>query len=90
MTYTVTVKANFSNKLSATSVVLRIPTPLNTTAVDCKAANGKAKYVPAENVVIWKWALITVAPVGIPLIYISLGFHDYKAAKRLLLEQQPI
>ncbi|KII88234.1 hypothetical protein PLICRDRAFT_111130, partial [Plicaturopsis crispa FD-325 SS-3] len=54
VSYVVTIKANFNNKLSATSVVLRIPTPLNTTSVDCKVANGKAKYVPAENVVVWK------------------------------------
>ncbi|KAJ3568303.1 hypothetical protein NP233_g5808 [Leucocoprinus birnbaumii] len=52
--YTITVKTNFDTKLSATNVVLRIPTPLNTTSVDCKVANGKAKYVPAENVVVWK------------------------------------
>ncbi|XP_006457787.1 hypothetical protein AGABI2DRAFT_63164, partial [Agaricus bisporus var. bisporus H97] len=52
--YTIIVKTNFDSKLSATSVVLRIPTPLNTTTVDCKVANGKAKYVPAENVVVWK------------------------------------
>ena len=55
VSYTVSIKANFGNKLSATDVVLRIPTPLNTTTVDCKVANGKAKYVPAENVVIWKY-----------------------------------
>lgn len=54
VSYAVTVKANFGNKLSATNVVLKIPTPLNTTTVDCKVANGKAKYVPAENVVVWK------------------------------------
>jgi AP-2 complex subunit mu-1 len=54
VSYAVTVKANFNTKLSATGVVLRIPTPLNTTTVDCKVANGKAKYVPAENVVVWK------------------------------------
>ncbi|RDB22239.1 AP-2 complex subunit mu [Hypsizygus marmoreus] len=54
VSYVVTAKANFNNKLSATNVVLRIPTPLNTTTVDCKVANGKAKYVPAENVIIWK------------------------------------
>jgi AP-2 complex subunit mu-1 len=52
--YTITVKTNFDSKLSATNVTLRIPTPLNTTTVDCKVANGKAKYVPAENVVVWK------------------------------------
>ena len=54
MQYVITVKTNFSNKLSATNVILKIPTPLNTTNVDCKVANGKAKYVPAENVVVWK------------------------------------
>jgi len=54
VSYNITIKANFNPKLSATNVVLRIPTPLNTTAVDCKVAAGKAKYVPAENVVIWK------------------------------------
>ena len=54
VSYVITVKTNFSNKLSATNVVVRIPTPLNTTSVDCKVANGKAKYVPAENMVTWK------------------------------------
>ncbi|KAI6008089.1 Mu homology domain-containing protein, partial [Pisolithus marmoratus] len=54
VSYTVTVKANFGSKLSATNVILKIPTPLNTTTVDCKVANGKAKYVPAENLVVWK------------------------------------
>ncbi|KAF9495807.1 clathrin adaptor, mu subunit [Pleurotus eryngii] len=54
VSYAVTIKTNFNNKLSATNVVLRIPTPLNTTAVDCKVGSGKAKYVPGENVVVWK------------------------------------
>ncbi|KAI0373069.1 clathrin adaptor mu subunit [Pilatotrama ljubarskyi] len=54
VSYIVTVKTNFSNKLSATNVIVRIPTPLNTTSVDCKVMLGKAKYVPAENVVVWK------------------------------------
>lgn len=52
--YNVTVKTNFNNKLSATNVVVRIPTPLNTTTVDCQVLNGKAKYTPGENVVVWK------------------------------------
>lgn len=63
VSYNVTVKANFNNKLSATNVVLRIPTPLNTTTVDCKVANGKAKYVPGENVVVWKCVFHLVAIV---------------------------
>ena len=52
--YTITLKTIFNNKLSATNVVLRIPTPLNATNADCKVANGKAKYVPEENVIVWK------------------------------------
>jgi len=36
--------------------VLKIPTPLNATDADCKVANGKAKYMPEENVIVWKIA----------------------------------
>jgi hypothetical protein len=39
------------------NIVLRIPTPLNATDADCKVANGKAKYVPEENVIVWKLVL---------------------------------
>ncbi|PLW28253.1 hypothetical protein PCASD_17699 [Puccinia coronata f. sp. avenae] len=52
--FTVHMKANFDSKLNANSVVVKIPTPLNTTKVTCKAQLGKAKYVPEENVIIWK------------------------------------
>ncbi|GAA5943517.1 hypothetical protein JCM1841_005426 [Sporobolomyces salmonicolor] len=52
--YTVHVKANFPPKLSANNVVIKIPTPLNTANVDCKVTLGKAKYVPAENIIVWK------------------------------------
>lgn len=52
--YTIHLKANFDPKLNATNVVLRIPTPLNTSGVSCKVQIGKAKYVPAENVIVWK------------------------------------
>lgn len=54
VSYIIAIKTNFDSKLSATSVVIRIPTPLNTTDVDCKVPNGKAKYVPGENVIVWK------------------------------------
>lgn len=58
--YTITIKANFNNKLSATNVVLRIPTPLNATSADCKVATGKAKYAPSENVIVWKSVLVMI------------------------------
>ncbi|KAJ3861385.1 Mu homology domain-containing protein, partial [Lentinula novae-zelandiae] len=57
VSYDITLKTTFSAKLSATNVVVRIPTPLNTTDVDVGIlGTGKAKYVPAENVIVWKIA----------------------------------
>jgi AP-2 complex subunit mu-1 len=53
--YTVQLKATFNPKLTANNVVVKIPTPLNTTKVDCKVQMGKAKYVPAENHIVWKY-----------------------------------
>lgn len=83
--YTIIVKANFNNKLSATDVVLRIPTPLNTTTTDCKTPTGKAKYVPAENMIIWKY----VTP---SLFYLSflmfLEYRDFKEALSVAYERQ--
>ncbi|KAG8929794.1 hypothetical protein FRC00_001414 [Tulasnella sp. 408] len=52
--YNVTVRTNFSSKLYATEIALRIPTPLNATKVDAKYQHGKAKYTPSENVLLWK------------------------------------
>ncbi|KAG9051569.1 hypothetical protein FS837_004079 [Tulasnella sp. UAMH 9824] len=52
--YNVTVRTNFSSKLYATEIALRIPTPLNATKVDPKYQHGKAKYTPSENVLLWK------------------------------------
>ena len=80
VTYVVAVKANFNNKLSATSVVLRIPTPLNTTSVECKASAGKAKYVPAENVVVWK--CVTFTSLRFHFLTYFLEYQEYKAVKK--------
>ncbi|KAK9708191.1 clathrin associated protein complex medium subunit, partial [Basidiobolus ranarum] len=52
--YKIQVKANFSPKLYANNVVLKIPTPLNTAGTNIRVSAGKAKYVPAENCIIWK------------------------------------
>ncbi|KAF0461076.1 clathrin adaptor mu subunit [Gigaspora margarita] len=52
--YRVTVKANFSPKLYANNVLIKIPTPLNTANINVRVASGKAKYVPAENAILWK------------------------------------
>ncbi|CAO1613617.1 unnamed protein product [Sympodiomycopsis kandeliae] len=52
--YTVHLKANFDPKLTGTNVVLRIPTPPNTTSVKCEVAVGKAKWVSSDNAIVWK------------------------------------
>ncbi|CAD6897327.1 unnamed protein product [Tilletia controversa] len=52
--YNIHVRANFDAKLSANNVVLRIPTPLNTTNVKCQVGIGKAKYEPSDNMIVWK------------------------------------
>ena len=53
--YVVTIKTNLDAELSVSNLVVKIPTPLNTTSVVCRASGyGKAKYVPAENMIVWK------------------------------------
>ena len=52
--YQIAVKANFASNLSATNVLLSIPTPLNTTGVDCRVNIGRARYEPASNTIEWK------------------------------------
>lgn len=57
--YSIAIKANFENKLFATNVVVRIPTPLNTAKISERAGQGKAKYEPENNCIVWKIARFT-------------------------------
>jgi AP-2 complex subunit mu-1 len=52
--YQVAIKANYGTKLFATNVVVRVPTPLNTAGIQTRTSQGKAKYEPAENHIVWK------------------------------------
>lgn len=52
--YTVHLKANFDPKLTGSNVVMRIPTPPNTTSVKCEVGFGKAKWVSSDNAIVWK------------------------------------
>lgn len=55
VSFNVAIRSTYNNKLFATGVVLRIPTPLNTTRIDnVRTSNGKAKYEPESNAVLWK------------------------------------
>lgn len=54
--YSVAIKANYSSKLFATNVVIRIPTPLNTAKTTERTSQGRAKYEPEHNNIVWKIA----------------------------------
>lgn len=57
--YSIAVKANYGSKLFATNVVIRIPTPLNTATITERTTQGKAKYEPENNCIVWKIARFT-------------------------------
>jgi AP-2 complex subunit mu-1 len=52
--YQVAIKANYGTKLFATNVIVRVPTPLNTASIQTRTSQGKAKYEPSENYIVWK------------------------------------
>jgi AP-2 complex subunit mu-1 len=54
--YSIAIRSNYGAKLFATNVSVRIPTPLNTASTTHRTSQGKAKYVPSENVIEWKIA----------------------------------
>mmetsp|Transcript_6461 Transcript_6461/g.10108 ORF Transcript_6461/g.10108 Transcript_6461/m.10108 type:complete len:244 (+) Transcript_6461:1-732(+) len=48
------VIANFSEKLFATHVVIKIPVPKNTSKAKIKNSFGRAKYEPEQNAIVWR------------------------------------
>ena len=52
--FSISVRSNFASKLFATNVVIRIPTPLNTARVTETTTQGRAKYEPEQNNIVWK------------------------------------
>ena len=52
--YSILVRANYGSKLFATNVVIRVPTPLNTARVSERTSQGRAKYEPEHNNIVWK------------------------------------
>lgn len=52
--YEIKIKGAFSQKLFASNVHISIPVPGNTEKAMIKATYGKAKYDPANSIVMWK------------------------------------
>ena len=48
------VVGNFSDKLFATSVVVKVPVPSNTARCDIKCSSGRAKYEPDQGCIIFR------------------------------------
>ena len=57
--YSIAIKANYGSKLFATNVIVRVPTPLNTAKITERTSQGKAKYEPEQNNIVWKIARFT-------------------------------
>lgn len=52
--FKIAIKANYSSKLFAQNMIVKIPTPLNTASTKTQVNGGKAKYSGSENCFIWK------------------------------------
>jgi len=52
--YRIVVRSQFSNKVFAQNVIIRIPTPLNTSNTKIHVNQGRGKYVGSENHMVWK------------------------------------
>jgi len=50
------LRSTFSSKLSATNVILKVPTPIGVTRNSVTCSNGKAKYIPEDNAIQWKFS----------------------------------
>ena len=55
--YRIVVRSQFSNKVFAQNVVIRIPTPLNTSNTKIHSNQGRTKYVGSENHMVWKYVI---------------------------------
>lgn len=52
--YTVRLLCNFSNKITASNLVVRVPVPPNTFKVTAVTSFGRAKFEPGEQAVVWR------------------------------------
>jgi AP-2 complex subunit mu-1 len=54
MKVNVKIRSCFSDKQFAMGVVMRIPVPKHTAGAVIKVTGGKAKYVAAQEAIVWK------------------------------------
>ncbi|KAJ3180133.1 hypothetical protein HDU85_004136 [Gaertneriomyces sp. JEL0708] len=56
MEFKVSIRSQFTSKIFAQHVQVKIPVPTNTSGAKCIVTAGKAKYVGSENSLVWKIA----------------------------------
>lgn len=54
VTINLKISAAFNDRLQATNVVIKVPTPRNTARCKLNATTGKAKYEPEQHAVVWR------------------------------------
>jgi AP-2 complex subunit mu-1 len=52
--YKISIRSNYSSKIFAQNIAVKIPTPLNTSSTKISVNGGKAKYAGGENCFVWK------------------------------------
>ncbi len=52
--YKVVVRSMYPHKIYGQNVVIKVPTPTNTSNARISVTGGKAKYVGSENCIVWK------------------------------------
>ena len=58
VTFNVRILAVFPESVTAQSIVVKVPCPLNTAKVTTTVSNGRAKFDPAEQGIIWKVRMV--------------------------------
>jgi AP-2 complex subunit mu-1 len=55
VTYKIKIKSYFPEKLVATNVQVKIPTPVGVIDHDFSNSGGKCKFLPQDNTILWKF-----------------------------------
>lgn len=78
------LKALFGLNLVATNVIVRLPTPGNTSRVKVAATVGKAKYKGEEGAIIWKYVLTHVFRyIVVPCCSLSVPIYGARRQRGL-------
>lgn len=70
--YKILVRATYSNKISSSDIQLKVPTPKGVVGSNINSAQGKAKYQPEDDNIVWKFNKVFGGTESILLAEIEL------------------